>query len=147
MKVVMLKDVAKVGQHGQIKDIADGYALNFLIPKGFAEQATPEKVVKVQAQMKIIAAAEAEKSAKESQSARKLDGAAVTVEAKANEKGHLYKQLSTDVVAAAINAQQGIDVSSEMVHFSNPIKETGESKAEVRFGAHEAKITIVTKAV
>ena len=44
MKVIFLKDVAKVGQHGKMKDVADGYALNFLIPRGLAIQATPDKV-------------------------------------------------------------------------------------------------------
>jgi large subunit ribosomal protein L9 len=145
MKVIFLKDVGGVGVHGTIKEVADGYALNFLIPRKLAEQATPDKVTKVQAQMNVVAAALAEKSAKGSEHARKLDGTNVTVEAKANEKGNLYKQLSTDAVALAIKTEQGIEVSGDMIHFNNPIKETGESPAEVKFGTHVAKITIVTK--
>jgi large subunit ribosomal protein L9 len=147
MKVIFLKDVGGVGVHGTIKEVADGYALNFLIPRKLAEQATPEKAAKIQAQMKVAAAAEAQKNAKGSEYARTLNGAAITVEAKANEKGHLYKQLSTDAVALAIKEEQGIEVAPDAIRFSNPIKEIGESKAEVKFGNHTAKITIITKAV
>lgn len=145
MKVIFLKDVGGVGVHGTIKEVADGYALNFLIPRRLAEQATPDKIVKVQAAMKASAAIEAEKSAKGSEYAKKLSGVEITVEAKANEKGHLYKQLSADAVALAIKKEQGIEVSSDMVHFSSPVKEIGESKAEVKFGTHVAKIIVLTK--
>jgi large subunit ribosomal protein L9 len=146
MKVVFLKDVGGVGQHGTIKEVADGYALNFLIPRKLAEQATPDKVAKVQAAMKATAAIVAERSAKGSEHAKKLSGASIAVEARVNEKGHLYKQLSADVVALAIKKEHGIDVAADAIHFSSPIKETGESKAEVTFGAHVAKVNIVTRA-
>ena len=102
MKVVFLKDVGGVGVRGAIKDVADGYALNFLIPRKLAEQATADKVARVQAEMKITAASEAERKAKGSAWAKELDGKSVVVVAKANEKGHLYKQLSPDAVADMI---------------------------------------------
>jgi large subunit ribosomal protein L9 len=147
MKVIFLKDVGGVGAHGTIKEVADGYALNFLIPRKLAEQATSDKVAKVQAAMKANAAIEAEKSAQGSEYAKKLSGASIEVTAKANEKGHLYKQLSSDVVALAIKKEYGITVAPDGIHFSMPIKEVGESRAEVKFGIHVAKISVVTKAV
>lgn len=146
MKVVFLKDVGGVGVHGTIKEVADGYALNFLIPRKLAEQATPEKVAKVQAQMKEAAAKETERTAQGSAHAKELDGTSVTVEARANEKGHLYKQLSGDVVALAIRREKGIDVAADAVRFPNPIKEVGESKAQIKFGTHVAKVMIFVKA-
>ena len=145
MKVLFLKDVGGVGRQGAVKDVADGYALNFLIPRKLAEQATPDKVAKAQTLMKEAAAKEAERVAQGSAHAKSLSGATITVQAKANEKGHLYKQLSADVVALAIKSEQGIDVAPDAIHFSNPIKETGESTAEVKFGNHVAKITVVVK--
>ena len=147
MKVVFLKDVGGVGARGTIKEVADGYALNFLIPRKLAEQATPDKVAKVQTEMKAAAAKEAERTAQGSAHAKKLDGASVTVEAKTNEKGHLYKQLSADVVALAIKKEYGIEISADAIHFADHIKEVGESKAEVKFGTHTAKITVSTKGV
>ncbi len=146
MKVVFLKNVGGVGAHGTIKEVADGYALNFLIPRKLAEQATPDKVARVQALMKEASDKETVRAAQGSAHAKKLEGAAVEVEARANEKGHLYKQLSPDVVAAAIKKAHGIDIAPDAVHFANPIKEVGESKAEIKFGTHAAKVTVLTKA-
>ena len=146
MKVVFLKDVGGVGARGTIKEVADGYALNFLIPRKFAEQATADKVAKVEAEMKVIAAKEAEKAAKGSEWAKLLDGASITVVVKANEKGHLYKQLSTDSVAEEIKNEKHIEVDAHAIVFADHIKTIGESKAAVTFGKHIAHITVVTKA-
>ncbi len=147
MKVIFLKDVGGVGRNGTVKEVADGYALNFLIPRKLAQQATADVVAKVQVQMKAAADIEVARSALGSAHAKSLNGKTVTVEAKANEKGHLYKQLSTDVIAAAIKKEHGIDVSADMVHLAHHIKEAGESAAEVKFGSHAAKITVIVKGV
>jgi large subunit ribosomal protein L9 len=146
MKVVFLKDVGGVGVRGAIKDVADGYALNFLIPRKLAEQATADKVARVQAEMKITAASEAERKAKGSAWAKELDGKSVVVVAKANEKGHLYKQLSPDAVADMIKKEYGIDTDTGAISFESHIKEIGESKAAVKFGDHTAHITVEVKA-
>jgi len=146
MKVVFLKDVGGVAARGVIKEVADGYALNFLIPRKLAEQATPDKVARVQAEMKVTAASEAERKAKGSAWAKQLDGKTVTVSAKANDKGHLYKQLSSDAVAEAIKKEYNIDIDANAIVFESHIKEIGESKATIKFGEHIAHITIAVKA-
>jgi large subunit ribosomal protein L9 len=146
MKVVFLKDVGGVGVRGTIKDVADGYALNFLIPRKLAEQATPDKVARVQAEMKEHAAKEAHHAAQGSAWAKQLDGATVTVAAKANEKGHLYKQLGPEAVAEAIKRDHQIDIDADAIAFEGHIKEVGESKAAVKLGGHTARITVITKA-
>ena len=146
MKVVFLKDVGGVAPRGTIKDVADGYALNFLIPRKLAEQATADKVARVQAEMKVTAASEAERKAKGSAWAKQLDGKTVIVSAKANDKGHLYKQLSSDIVAEAIKKEFNIDVEASAIIFATHIKEIGESKGTVKFGEHTAHITIDVKA-
>ena len=146
MKVVFLKDVGGVAPRGTIKDVADGYALNFLIPRKLAEQATPDKVARVQAEMKVTAASEAERKAKGSAWAKELDGKTISVIAKANDKGHLYKQLSPDAVADMIKKEHGIDTDAGAIAFESHIKEIGESKTTVKFGEHIAHITVEVKA-
>jgi len=145
MKVIFLKDVGGVGVKGSVKEISDGYALNFLIPRKLAEQATPDKVAKVQAQMKVVAAEEAQKDARGSEDIKKLEGKTITVVAKANDKGHLYKQLSADVVVDAIKKEFAIAISSEAVKFDTHIKEVGESKVTIKIGNHSARVTVNTK--
>ena len=146
MKVIFLKDVGGVGVRGTVKEVADGYALNFLIPRKLAQQATPDIVSKVQAQMKAIATLDAERHAKGGEHARRIEGAAIVVLAKANEKGHLYKQLSADVVAAALKKDHGIDVPPESIVFEKPVKEVGDSRATIKFGGNAAHVIITTKA-
>ncbi len=146
MKVVFLKDVGGVAPRGMVKDVADGYALNFLIPRMLAEQATPDKVARVQADMKLTAASDAERKAKGSAWAKQLDGKTVAVTAKANVKGHLYKHLSADTVVDSIKKQHNIDVESTAITFGSHIKEIGESKATVKFGEYVAHITVDVKA-
>ncbi|HVM73429.1 MAG TPA: 50S ribosomal protein L9 [Candidatus Paceibacterota bacterium] len=146
MKVVFLKDVGGVGIRGSVKDVADGYAINFLIPRHLAEQATPDKVSKVQAEMKAHAAQDAAREAQGSAWTKQLDGTTVTVSAKANDKGHLYKQLSSDAVAEAIKKEHQISIDAGTIAFQNPIKSTGESKAKIKIGNNIANVTIVTKA-
>lgn len=99
MKVVMLKDVKGVGQRGTVVEIADGFALNSLIPQGKAVQATPDKIAEVQ---KRIAAEKASADAKAQQLAqaiRALDGKSVAIKAKANDRGHLFKTIKKDDIA------------------------------------------------
>ena len=146
MKVIFLKDVGGVGVRGAVKEVADGYALNFLIPRKLAEQATPDKVSNVQEQMKASAKLDAQRAAQGSADAKKLDGKSVAVTAKANEKGHLYKQLSSDVVALAIKKEHRIEVAPDTIMFEKQVKEVGESRATVKIGNHTARISIMTKA-
>lgn len=146
MKVVLIKDVGGVGARGTIKDVADGYALNFLIPRGLAQQGTPDKIAKVQAEIQALTASNAARDAEYASIAKKINGVSIDIEGKANEKGHLYKQLSAEVIVAALKAQHQADVSTESVHFEKAIKETGESSVVLKLGMHTAHVTVVTKA-
>ncbi len=146
MKVIFLKDVGGVGARGTIKDVADGYALNFLIPRKLAEQATPDKVVRVQSEMKVQADKDSEHKALESAWVKQIDGKVITIAAKANDKGNLYKQLSPDAVVEAIENEYKIKVSSDAVYFDGHIKTIGESKMTIKLGGHTAHMTVVVKA-
>lgn len=146
MKVVFLRDVGGVGVRGTIKEVADGYALNFLIPNKLAEQATADKVAKVQGEVQAHAAKEKEREAIGSAQAKRLDSARITIKVKANEKGHLYKQLSAEDVANALRAELKENVPPSAIHFDDHIKQVGESSVTIRIGSHVAKLAVVTQA-
>src|ERR1051325_11409138 len=110
MKVLFKKDVADVAKAGQVKDVADGYARNFLIPRGLAVAATSAALKQV-ADLQAVAArhaAEEEQDAGELKS--KLEAQAIVIEAKAGSQGRLYGSVTTADVATAIQKQLGAAV-------------------------------------
>lgn len=142
MKVIFLKDVARVGQRGQAKEVNDGYALNFLIPQGLAEQATAAKLAAWDERQKTEAKQTAEREAEWTQTLAKLKGAKVTVSAKGNEKGHLFTKLPISLIADAIKREHGIDLPKDAITVKQQIKDFGESPAEVRLGHKSIVITV-----
>ena len=147
MKVIFLKDVGGVGARGTLKEVADGYALNFLIPRKLAEQATTDKVQKVHGEMKANAAAQEARDAIGSAQVLRLEGARLSVLVRANEKGHLYKQLSADDVSHALKIELKEDVPSNAISFEKAIKAIGESRVVIKLGAHTANVTVITSAL
>ncbi len=143
MKVIFKKDVGGVGQRGTVKEVSDGYALNFLIPQGLAEQATADKVA---AHAKSQKALEAENAAREkewAESAARMQGAKFQIHAKANNQGHLYKQLSADDIAAEIKKVFGVSVPHSLILIGSQIKAAGEHDISVKLGKSAAKMTLV----
>ena len=142
MKVIFLKDVAKVGQHGTMKEVADGYALNFLIPRGLAIQATPDKVAAHLATQKREGEAHAAAEAELKKTIQGLEGARLELEARATEKGGLFKSITTSDVVTLITEKKGVAVPEKVVGLAKPIKEVGEYKIKVAFGDAKAEVTL-----
>ncbi len=146
MKVIFKKDVGGVGQRGKIKEVSDGYALNFLIPNGMAEQATPDKVAAYQKAEEAVAKDQAIRDAEWEGYARKIDGGKFQILVKANEKGSLYKQLTAAEIVAEIKKVYSVDVPTDALVINAPIKQVGETDVTVKFGTHTAKVTLILKA-
>lgn len=125
MKVIMLKDVAKIGRVGEIKDVADGYAINCLIPKRLAEVATPDKVHAVEAELKNRQEANRAQLVALGNCIDSLAGQIITLKAKINEKGHLYRELKNKDISHAIKEQLGMNIPEECIKTSSHIKEAG----------------------
>lgn len=146
MKVILLKDVAKVGKRDTAVEVADGYALNFLIARGLAVQATPAALEKLKTKQQTAMQSAAVQSAAFAAAAKKLSGVRVRVTAKANDKGHLYQNLSADVIAAAIKHDAGVDVPVSAIALKTPIKTTGEWEVGVKLGTHTAVCVVAVSA-
>lgn len=147
MKIILLHDVAKIGKKYEVKTVADGYALNALIPKGMAEAATANALAKFETKKKREMD---EKKVHEALLVKSLGGIAsakVEIVEKANDKGHLFAQVHKVEIAEALKAQLGFNAHPEHIMLEKPIKEVGESVVVVKVGEKEAKVTVVVKAI
>ncbi|NCO04860.1 MAG: 50S ribosomal protein L9 [Candidatus Magasanikbacteria bacterium] len=144
MKVILLKDVKGTGARGDIKDVADGYARNFLIKKGLAKHATKDSVHKI-VQKEEKEQRTSKKELREQQStAAKLDGAEIELTGKVNDEGTLYAAIGTAKIIKALKSEYGVDVKSKQITIPEPIKELGEHTIMIEFNhGLEAEVTII----
>jgi large subunit ribosomal protein L9 len=131
MKVMLVKDVYKLGRAGDIKRVADGYGRNFLIPQGFAVLATEGALKQVQ---KIKAQAEVRRSSQNSELkglADQIKDVTLTFAAKAGDTGKLYGSITTQDIATALSEKVRFEVKRQQVD-TQPIRVLGEFIAHVR---------------
>jgi len=135
MKIILQKPVDKLGVPGDVVDVADGYARNYLMPRGLAVKATRGGVKHVDSLKRahtarvIVAKGEAE------QVAQRLMASPVTVPAHAGEEGKLFGSVTPTDVAAAIESQTGIRVDRHDVHMDEPIRSVGVHEVKVHLFA------------
>src|SRR3989344_6270253 len=146
MKVILLKDVVNVGQKGSVKEVSDGYAQNFLIARGLAEQATTEKITKLknlEEQEEKIRANEAAALVALVQS---LEGKQVEIKSRATEKGGLFKAVGAPDIARALQEQMEKNIPLEVIKLEKPLKEVGEHSIELVLGEARARLKVSVKA-
>ena len=134
MKVIFVQDVAGVGRKGEVKEVKDGYARNFLIPNKKAEFATPQAVERAKLKQSSL---EAEKQIQESlakSSIEVLGGADLSLKKKANEKGHLFEQVHPEEISQLLQDTLKVELGPEFLKIEKPIKEIGDHKIEVQIG-------------
>ncbi len=143
MKVILLQDVKGTGKKGEIKNVSDGYARNFLIGKGLAAEANSANINKLEgekssAQHKIdVAKQEAEAQAKQ------LSGKTVTVRARAGQGGRLFGAVTLGNVADAVAEQCGFSVDKRKLSVNGEMKNAGEYSAEAKlYSGISAKFTV-----
>jgi large subunit ribosomal protein L9 len=126
MRVVFLDDVDGVAHAGEIKNVADGYARNFLLPRKLAAAATTATMQQADARARAIAR-EQEKLDEAAQTvADKISTSPIVIPARAGEQGRLFGSVTASDIADAINARTGGQVEHRQVLLDAPIKETGE---------------------
>lgn len=148
MKVLFKKDVADVAKAGQVKDVADGYARNFLIPRGLAVVATSTALKQV-ADLQAVAARHA---AEEEHTARglkeRLEAQPVVIEAKAGSQGRLYGSVTTADVATAIQKQLGASVERRDLEITEAVRQVGSYPVIAKLHRNvTATLTIEVRAV
>ncbi len=131
MKVLLLKDVYKLGHAGDVKKVADGYGRNYLIPQGLAVLATPSAVKQAETLRQNAAIARAKLNAELGGVAEKLGALTLTFAVKAGETGKLYGSITPAMMADEIKRVSGLEVDRRHVGHQ-PLRELGEYKIPVR---------------
>ncbi len=126
MKVILLKDVRAVGQHGEVKNVVDGYATNFLFPQKLAEPATEERVAQIETQKKAHETELQKEGEALTANVMSLRGKRVALQARATEKGGLFKAIVPKDIVKAIKAEHDVEIPESAVHLPEHIKTVGE---------------------
>lgn len=134
MRVVLLKDVPPLGKAGEVVNVAEGYARNYLIPRRLAEPASEKKLeelsrIRRQREKKAAAA-----TTRAEQVAAKLQGVTVLVRAKAGGGGRLFGAVTAKDIAAALENELGIKLDKKQILLEAPFKETGSYVVTARVG-------------
>jgi len=143
MKVVLLQDIDRIGKKYEIKEVKDGYARNFLIPKGLVKIATLQAVEWADMQKEILEKKAEEELAKIQKVASEMDGLEVTIPVKIGEKDQLFEKITEQKVAEKFK-EMGFDVKKTQILMENPIEEIGEFPIKIKFDHNlEAEITVI----
>ena len=143
MKVILLKDVRGVGMHGEIKNVADGYAINGLFPKKLAEAATAEKIADIEAK-RVAHEAEIQKEAEQlDNKVAALRGKTITISSRATEKGGLFKAVHEKDVAKAILGEHALAIPEDAISFPEPVKTVGEHVVLLKSKNQKAEFGVV----
>lgn len=131
MKVIFLKDVKGQGKRGEIKDVSEGYARNFLIPRGLVRIATEGNLKTLEVQN----AAEQKRKAQEKEEAiqlgKKLEEMTVTLKAKAGEGGRLFGAITSKQIAEALS-KAGVKIDKRKIELEEPIRTLGVTQVPVK---------------
>lgn len=131
MKVLLLRDVYKLGRAGDVKRVADGYGRNYLIPQGLAMMATPEALKMVE-RIRITADKQrAELNQELGGVAEQINGMVLTFAARASETGRLYGSITTYMISEAIQEMASVEISRRQVD-SQPLRELGDYSVPIR---------------
>lgn len=147
MKILLLKDVPKVGKKYDIKDVADGFARNSLFPKKLAEPATGDTVKRILRMKQEAARAGEVATDLLTQNLAILNSKIITIKAKTNEKGHLFSAIHKKEILEAIHRDLGISISEDALVLDKPIKETGEHVLEAQVGGVKSRCVLDIKSV
>lgn len=131
MKVLLLRDVYKLGRAGDIKRVADGYGRNYLIPQGLAMMATPEALKSAE---RIRATADKQRAQLNQELggiAEQIEGMVLKFAARASETGRLYGSITTYMISEAIQEKAGVEINRRQVD-SQPLRELGDYTVPVR---------------
>lgn len=140
MRVILLQDIDKVGKKYEVKNVSDGYARNFLIPKGLVRPATEEALEWLEIQKEILRKTAEEDLKKTETRASSIDGMELIIPVKIGDSGELFESINAQKISEKFK-ELGFDIKKSQIALENPIKEIGEFLAKVHF-AHNLEVEI-----
>ncbi len=134
MKVIFNVDVKGKAKKGELKEVSDGYARNYLLPRKLASEATADNINALKLKEKAKAAQMAREKAEAEANAAKLGEITVTIRAKAGGAGKLFGAVTSQEISAALKAQHGIEIEKNKIVQAEPIKTFGAYQIKAKLG-------------
>lgn len=131
MKVLLKQNIDTLGKRGEIIEVADGYARNFLLPKNLALKPTPQNVKQLSTEKRRFLLHEAEEQKRTEALSKRLKEVSCTIVARADQDGHLYGSVTPSMIVEAL-AEHKVELEPRCIHLEQAIKELGVYNVEVR---------------
>ena len=150
MKVIFIEDVPNVARIGQTRDVANGYARNYLLPQKLAVVANSQAATAVEVKLQKIVKQRALEEAEMAELAKKLEGMEITLKAKVGESERLYGSVTGADIAEELGKSSGQEIDKRKIELDEPIRQLGTSDVTIRF-THDItaaiKVTVVSDEV
>ena len=134
MKVIFNQDVRGQGKKGEMKEVSDGYARNYLFPRKLASEATPDMINAFKLKEKAKKAQMAREKAQAEENAKRLEGVVVKISARAGQGGRLFGAITSQEISDALREQHGIEIEKNKIVQSEPIKSFGNFEVKAKLG-------------
>ena len=135
MKVIFNVDVKGQGKKGEMKEVSDGYARNYLLPRKLASEATADNINTMKLKEKAKAALIAKEKAEAEENAKRLSAITVTIRAKAGGAGKLFGSVTSQEISDALREQHGINIEKNKIVQAEPIKTFGSYTVKAKLGS------------
>ena len=148
MKVILRSNVEGVGYTGDVVEVANGYAQNFLMPKGLAMRATDGAVSQAAAMKRSRDLQDLKQREVAEEAAQRLESVSISIEARVGQDDQLYGSVTTSDIAEAVQAQTGIELDRRNMSLEEPIRQVGTHQVEMRLHPEvRAQLTIEVASV
>ena len=134
MKVIFNQDVRGQGKKGEMKEVSDGYARNYLLPRKLASEATPDMINAFKLKEKAKKAQVEREKAQAEENAKRLEGVVVKISARAGQGGRLFGAITSQEISDALREQHGIDIEKNKIVQTEPIKGFGSFEVKAKLG-------------
>jgi len=145
MKVILLKDIPKIGKKYDIKEVNDGYANNFLLPKKLVELATPGKVKEIEALKKTVQIENQIQDDLLMKNLAQINGLELTIKSKTSGAGHLFKAICAEDIALAMKKNHHVDISPDCIMLDKPIKQNGDYNITIQVKSHKTSFKLIVE--
>ena len=146
MKVVLIQDVPNLGKAGEIKEVADGYGRNYLLPKGYASLATKGLIKQAQERAEAQKKRDIKNRNEAEQLAQRLNGQTIRFTVRVGELDRLYGSITNADLAEKLQQQLGVEVDRRKIDLGDPIKRAGVYSVPVRLASGvEARLNVVVE--
>jgi large subunit ribosomal protein L9 len=146
MKVIFLKDVPRVGRKGEVKEVNDGYAMNFLIGRGLAVKATDKAIAELELKKKEVKVQREIQDELLQKNLDEIKGKVITISGKANPKGGLFSAIHKKEILEALKKEHRAEIGEEFIILDKPIKEIGEHEIPIKIAHKTSSFMLIVKA-